>query len=71
MSVRIQFDLADVTFLRDIAEAHINEIQESIKKMECADHIDEMRVELWKTSLNSWEGIYAKLQATLKRMGWD
>ena len=73
MVVRIEFDLMDVTFLRDDTESQIKEFQARIKKIENskADYIDGLTLDLCKSRLIKLESIYNKCQKALIRKGWD
>ena len=73
MAVRIEFDLMDVTFLRDAAKAQIKKIAEKINEIENKkkDVLDDLALDLCKSRLSKWEFIYNKCQKALVRKGWD
>jgi len=74
MVVRIEFELGDVTFMRDYATAHIVQIEEKINKIVFSgDHdiIDTVLLDIHRTNLEKWKKLYNKYQKTLKRIGWD
>ena len=75
MVVRIDFELSDVTFMRDYAEAHIVEIKEKINKIVFSEErvtaVDNVLLDIHSTNLEKWKKLYNKYQKTLKRKGWD
>jgi len=75
MVVKIEFELIDVTFLRDYAETHIVEIEENINNIVFSesrvDVVDDVLLDIHKTNLEKWKRLYKMFQKTLKRKGWD